>query len=71
MAQDTVQKAAFVDTKEARVSGDTETVQLSVVIPRRTSLWFRHYALDQGLSMAELIRRILRNFMATHGGPAE
>jgi hypothetical protein len=35
------------------------------------SRWFRHYALDQGLSMAELIRRILREFMASHGGPAE
>jgi hypothetical protein len=33
--------------------------------------WFRHYALDQGLSMAELIRQILREFMAAHGGPAE
>ena len=68
MMKDTVQKAAFVDTKEARVSGDTETVQLSVVIPRSVGLWFRHYALDQGLSMAELIRRILNEFMATHGG---
>jgi hypothetical protein len=64
-------KAAFVFTKEEQVSGETETVQLAVVIPRRVSLWFRHYALDQGLSMAELIRRILRNFMATHGEPAE
>jgi hypothetical protein len=68
MTQDTVQKAALADTKEAHGSGDTETVQLSVVIPRRTSLWFRHYALDQGLSMAELIRRILSDFMTTHGG---
>jgi hypothetical protein len=46
----------------------TETVQLAVVIPRHVGLWFRHYALDQGLSMAELIRRILSEFMATHDG---
>jgi hypothetical protein len=35
------------------------------------SRWFRHYALDQGLSMAALIRQILREFIAAHGGPAE
>jgi hypothetical protein len=43
-------------------------VQLAVPIPRAVGRWFRHYALDQGLSMAELIRRILREFMTTHGG---
>jgi hypothetical protein len=45
-------------------------VQLAVPIPREVSRWFRHYALDQGLSMAALIRQILREFMA-RGGPAE
>jgi len=55
----------------ARLAGDAATVQLAVPIPRNVSRWFRHYALDQGLSMAELIRRILRDFMASHGGPAE
>ena len=55
----------------ARLAGDAATVQLAVPIPRNVSRWFRHYALDQGLSMAELIRRILREFMASHGGPAE
>ena len=69
--KDTVQKAAFVDIKEAHGSEETDTVQLSVVIPRRTSLWFRHYALDHGLSMAELIRQILSDFMATHDGRHE
>jgi len=64
----TVRKAAFVFTKDAEGPGETETVQLAVVIPRRVGLWFRHYALDQGLSMAELIRRILNEFMTTHGG---
>ena len=67
----TVRKAAFVFTKEEQAPGETETVQLAVVIPRRVGLWFRHYALDHRLSMAELIRRILREFMATHDGPAE
>jgi hypothetical protein len=62
-----VRKAAFVFTKEEQGSGETETVQLAVVIPRRVGLWFRHYALGQGLRMAELIRRILRDFMATQG----
>ena len=71
MTKNTERKAAFVFTKDEHVSGDTETVQLAVVIPRRVGLWFRHYALDHGLSMAELIRRILREFMATHGGPVE
>jgi hypothetical protein len=46
------------------------TVQLAVPIPRDVSRWFRHYALDHGLSQAELIRRILREFMAAHGGAA-
>ena len=64
----TVRKAAFVFTKEEQGPGAVETVQLAVVIPRRVGLWFRHYALDEGLSMAELIRRILREFMATYGG---
>ena len=68
MTKRPVRKAAFVFTKEAEGPGETETVQLAVVIPRRVGLWFRHYALDQGLSMAELIRRILNEFMTTHGG---
>jgi hypothetical protein len=71
MTKTTAQKARFVFTKEEQGPGATETVQLAVPIPRRTSRWVRHYALDQGLSMAELIRRILRDFMAAHGGPAE
>ena len=71
MTKHTVQKAAFVFTKDEQGRGTTETVQMAVPIPRRTSLWFRHYALDQGLSMAELIRRILQELMAAHGGPAE
>jgi hypothetical protein len=60
-----------VFTKEEHGPGETATVQLAVPIPRRQSRWFRHYALDQGLSMAALIRRILREFMAAHGGSAE
>ena len=71
MPKNTGQKAAFVFTKVAHGPGATETVQLAVPIPRAQGRWFRHYALDQGLSMAELIRRILREFMASHGGPAE
>jgi hypothetical protein len=67
----TTRKAAFVFTKEEQGPGAAETVQLAVVIPRRVGLWFRHYALDHRLSMAELIRRILREFMENHGGPAE
>ena len=70
MTKETVRKAAFVFTKEEQGPGETKTVQLAVVIPRRVGLWFRHFALDEGLSMAELIRRILREFMATRGGPA-
>ena len=68
MTQHPEREAAFVFTKEEQGPGETETVQLAVVIPRRVGLWFRHYALDQGLSMAELIRRILSEFKATHGG---
>ena len=64
MTKNMMRKAAFVFTKEERGPGETETVQLAVPIPRSTSRWLRHYALDQGLSMAELIRRILRDFMA-------
>jgi hypothetical protein len=71
MTKTSVQKAAFVFTKEATGPGAAETVQLAVPIPRDVSRWFRHYALDHDLSMAELIRQILREFMATHGGPAE
>jgi hypothetical protein len=71
MMKTSVQKAAFVFTKEAAEPGEAATVQMAVPIPREVSRWFRHYALDQGLSMAELIRRILRDFMAAHGGPAE
>jgi hypothetical protein len=71
MTRHTKQKAAFVFTKEESGPGETETVQMAVPIPRDVSRWFRHYALDQGLSMAELIRQILREFMASHGGPAE
>ena len=71
MAKHTAQKAAFVLTKEETGSGETATVQLAVPIRRDVSRWFRHYALDHNLSMAELIRRILREFMARNGGPAE
>ena len=71
MTKNTAQKEAFVLTKEEQGPGERETVQLAVVVPRRQGRWFRHFALDQGLSMAELIRRILRDFMASHGGPAE
>jgi hypothetical protein len=71
MTKTSVQKAAFVFTKDERGPEGTATVQLAVPIPRDVSRWFRHYALDQGLSMAELTRRILRDFMAAHGGPAE
>ena len=67
----TVRKAAFVFTKEETGSGESATVQLAVPIPRDVSRWFRHYALDHDLSMAALIRQILREFMASHGGPAE
>jgi hypothetical protein len=71
MTETTARTAAAVGTTDQQAAGEAATVQLAVPIPRRTSRWFRHYALDQGLSMAELIRRILREFMATHGGPAE
>jgi hypothetical protein len=66
-----VTKAALVLTKDETGSGEAATVQLAVPIPRGVSRWFRHYALDQGLSMAALIRQILRDFTAAHGGPAE
>ena len=71
MTENTVRKAAWVFTKDEHGARATETVQLAVPIPRAHGRWFRHYALDQGLSMAALIRRILRDFMAIHGGPAE
>jgi hypothetical protein len=71
MTKRTKQKTAFVVTKEETGPEGTATVQLAVPIPREVSRWFRHYALDQGLSLAELTRRILREFMAAHGGPAE
>jgi hypothetical protein len=71
MTKTSEQKAAFVVTKDETGSGETATVQLAVPIRRDVSRWFRHYALDHDLSMAELIRRILREFMATHGGPAK
>jgi hypothetical protein len=71
MTETTARTAAVVGTTDEQAAGATATVQLAVPIPRRTSIWFRHYALDQGLSMAELIRRILREFMATHGGLTE
>ena len=48
-----------------------DTVQMAVPIPRDVSRWFRHFALDERLSMAALIRRILREFMAAHGEPAD
>ena len=69
MTKNTVREAGFVFTKNEQGRGAAETVQLAVVIPRWVGLWFRHYALDHGLSMAELIRRILRDFMAAHEGP--
>jgi hypothetical protein len=71
MKKHTAQKAAFVFTKDEHGPGATERVQLAVPIPRSVSRWIRHYALDHDLSMAELIRQILREFMASHGGPAE
>jgi hypothetical protein len=71
MTKHTQQKAAFVFIKEESGPEATETVQMAVPILRRTSRWFRHYALDHDLSMAALIRQILRDFMAAHGGPAE
>jgi hypothetical protein len=71
MTKTSVQKAEFVFAKEETGSEETATVQLAVPIPRDVSRWFRHYALDQGLSMAELTRRILREFMAARGGSAE
>ena len=71
MMETPVRTAAVVSTTDEQVAEEAATVQLAVPIPRDVSRWFRHYALDQGLSMAELTRRILRDFMAAHGGPAE
>jgi hypothetical protein len=71
MAKTSEQKAAFVFTKDETGPEGTATVQLAVPIRRDVSRWFRHYALDHDLSMAALIRQILREFMASHGGPAE
>jgi hypothetical protein len=71
MTKTSAQKAAFVFTKEESGLEATETVQMAVPIPRDMSRWFRHYTLDHGLSQAALIRRLLREFMAAHGGPAE
>jgi hypothetical protein len=71
MTKTSAQKAAFVFTKEESGPGEAATVQLAVPIARDVSRWFRHYALDHNLSMAALIRQILREFMANHGGAAE
>jgi hypothetical protein len=71
MMETTARTAAVVGTTDEQAAGEAATVQLAVPIPRSEGRWFRHFALDHGLSMAELIRRILRDFMATHGGPAE
>jgi hypothetical protein len=68
MTETTARTATVASTTDEQAAGEAATVQLAVVIPRRVSLWFRHYALDHGLSMAELIRRILSEFKATHGG---
>ena len=66
MTKTTGQTAAVVDTVDEQAAGDAATVQLADPIPRDVGLWFRHYAPIHALSMAELIRRILRDF---HGGP--
>jgi hypothetical protein len=71
MTETTARTAAVVGTTDEKAAGEAATVQLAVPIPRDVSRWFRHYALDHGLSMAELVRRILREFMAAHGGPAK
>jgi hypothetical protein len=71
MTKHTEGTAAFVLATNEHASKDAATVQLAVPIPRQVSRWFPHYALDHDLSMAELIRRILRDFMAAHGGPAD
>ena len=71
MTKGSEQKAALVFTKDKTGPKGAATVQLAVPIPREVSRWFRHYALDHDLSMAALIRQILRDFMAAHGGPAE
>jgi hypothetical protein len=66
MTKTSAQKAAFVITKDETDHAGTATAQIAVPIPRDVGRWYRHYALDQGLSMAELIRRILRGL---HGRP--
>jgi hypothetical protein len=71
MTKNTEQKAALVMTKDETGHGEAARVQMAVPIPREVSRWVRHYALDHDLSMAALIRQILRDFMAAHGGPAE
>ena len=71
MTKGSEQKAALVFTKDETGPKGAATVQLAVPIPREVSRWFRHYALDHDLSMAALIRQILREFMIAHGGPAE
>jgi hypothetical protein len=71
MTKHTKGTAAGVVATTEHVSKGAAAVQLAVPILRSEGRWFRHYALDHSLSMAELIRRILREFMATHGGPAE
>jgi hypothetical protein len=46
MMKHTAQKAAVVVvTKDEARYGEAATVQIAVPIPRRTSRWFRHYAL--------------------------
>jgi hypothetical protein len=47
MTKHTEQKAALVFSKQETCLGATERVQMAFPIPRRTSRWFRHYALDQ------------------------
>ena len=71
MTKTSAQKAAFVFTKKETGPRESATVQMAVPIPRDVSRWFRHYALDQGLSMAALIRQVLREFMAAHGEAVE
>jgi hypothetical protein len=39
MTKNTMRKAAFVFTKEEQASGETETVQLAVPIPRSEGRW--------------------------------
>jgi hypothetical protein len=56
---------------DEQAAAEAATVQLAVPNPRDVGRCFRHYALDHGIGMAELVRRILREFMAAHGGPAK